>query len=78
MIFLNRHVAKGDLKTMTDVQQEIDAYIDALSPSRRDSMSQLRALILETLPEAREVIICIHLPKWMKKKFSKYYAEHVK
>ncbi|NKQ35456.1 MAG: DUF1801 domain-containing protein [Chloroflexi bacterium] len=41
---------------MTQQNEAVEAYIQTLPDKRQEDVSQLRALILDTLPEARETI----------------------
>ena len=41
---------------MTTPKQEIDAYLQGLPDNRREDLTQLRVLILQTVPDAEEII----------------------
>ena len=41
---------------MADQSREIDSYLETLPDDRREAMTELRAWIHETLPEAKDVI----------------------
>ena len=41
-------------ETMTKKTQEVDNYLEELDPQRRDALTQVRSLILETVPDAEE------------------------
>ena len=41
-------------ETMTNKTQEVDNYLEELDPQRRAALTQVRSLILETVPDALE------------------------
>ena len=41
-------------ETMTKKTQEVDNYLEELDPQRRDALTQVRSLILDTVPDAEE------------------------
>jgi len=41
---------------MTERAKEVDLYLDELEPSPRTALTQVRSVILETVPEAQETM----------------------
>lgn len=41
---------------MSEKAETVDAYLEGLAPDRREALTRLRSLVLETVPEAEETM----------------------